>query len=288
MSMSSISTLMQHRPRRKSFPTGSPEAGFYSPVSLQGSRVLPKSAKKRLPGLSEKQAKTFLGTAVERVKTEARERHGKWLRRFDCLHLSGRRTRQERWNSFAAIMGPALARVDLATMVLGYVNDNGEFRLNRQRGLSEDSGISESAVSRVLSSLEEAQYIRRKQRRLFHNGQRWITRTMIILRPRLFIDLGLAHQLAQARTRKKEKRRLQLAEFARRKLQQVRQIAANSQAKQARRRSFQARERLAEELLQNEQRVQANRNIAALICTLHEQNPHLSDDEVRRRVQALR
>lgn len=160
---------------------------------------------RRLRGLSDKQKTAFdglLGKAVERIEEEAKNRQARWLRRLDCISRYGYRTYQQKWNSLARIAAPLLARLDLSTMVLGYYQD-GEYRLNRQRGLSEDSEVKECTLSRLLSDLEVAKYIRRKQRRIFHNGKQWITRTTINVRAQFFIDLGLGHQLAQARSLKK-------------------------------------------------------------------------------------
>lgn len=162
---------------------------------------------RRLRGLSDNQKSAFDGLfakAEERVQEEAKSRQARWLRRLDCLSRCGYRTYQQKWDTLARIIGPMLARLDLSTMVLGYYKD-GEYRLNRQRGLSEDSGINEWTVSRLLSDLEAAKYIRRKQRRIFHNGKQWITRTTINVRAQFFIDLGLGHLLAQARSDMKAK-----------------------------------------------------------------------------------
>lgn len=157
---------------------------------------------RRLRGLSDKQKFVFdglLGKAEERIQEEAKNRQTKWLRRLDCISRAGYRTYQQKWDTLARIAGPLLARLDLSTMVLGYYKD-GEYRLNRQRGLSEDSGVNEWTLSRLLTDLEAAKYIRRKQRRIFHNGKQWITRTTINVRAQFFIDLGLGHLLAEARS----------------------------------------------------------------------------------------
>lgn len=159
---------------------------------------------RRLRGLSTKQQLAFdglLSKAQHRVQEEADKREAKYLRRFDDINVTGCRTYQQRWDALARMMGPMLARLNLATMVLGYLNEKGQFRLNRQRGLAEDSGVAEWTVSRVLTDLEQAKYIRRKFRRIFHNGKQWITRVTINVRPRFFIDLGLGHLLAEARNK---------------------------------------------------------------------------------------
>ncbi|MBP5971026.1 hypothetical protein [Pseudomonas iridis] len=161
--------------------------------------------------LSEKQKKTFLGEALKRIKAEAYERTGKYLRDLDTVHQGGGRTRAERWLALAAVAEPLLARLDIATGVLGYLDNQGQFRLNRQNGLAQDAGISPSRLCRLLKTLEKAKYTLRKIKRLYRNGKRWVCRITIYVRPRFFHDLGLGFQHADARTAKakayKKKRR---------------------------------------------------------------------------------
>jgi hypothetical protein len=202
----------------KSFlPAGSPASAVYAALeaSLDApetpaapppfKKVLPPvghQSKRRPRKLSEKQAKTFLGDAVKRIKAEAQDRTGKYLRDLDCVHQGGGRTRAERWQALAAIAEPLLARLDIATGVLGYLDNNGQFRLNRQNGLAEDAGISPSRLCRLLKALEKAKYTLRKIKRLYRNGKRWVCRITIYVRPRFFIDLGLGFLHATARTAK--------------------------------------------------------------------------------------
>ncbi|SER44100.1 MULTISPECIES: hypothetical protein [Pseudomonas] len=278
--------IMQHTSRKRRAPADSPAAAFYLPVSKRG-KPLPDRDKTNVARLSDDQRRTFLGEAARRVKVEASERKGRWLRSLDCVHLSGRRVRQEVWSKLAAIIEPIMARVDIATLVLGWMDNEGQFHLNLQNGIAVDAEIHQCALSRVLKRLEKARYIRREQKRLFHDGKRWITRTMIILRERLFIELGLVHQLKQARERKKEKRRLKLKEIQRRAQQKALQQAEAAMAKQARRRDFQTRERIAIENRQHEQQVELNRRRAELAVQLHQQNPSLTGSALTQAVDAL-
>lgn len=195
-----------HKPR-----SSSPEAAAYA--GLGAAPVLAGHAAGRRPrALSAKQSAGLLGSAAGRVAEEARDRKRRWLRRLDAIHASGCRTKQQCWDALSALAGPMLARLDLATLALGWLDESGAFRLNRQRGLAEDSGLHEARVSRTLSALEAARYVRRRVRRIYRNGQRWVTRVTIHLRPQFFIDLGLGHELAHARTRKKAQREAQLRE----------------------------------------------------------------------------
>lgn len=199
----------------KSFlPAGSPGSAVYAALDAAldapaqqppFKKVLPPvghQVVRRPRKLSEKQAKTFLGEAVKRIKGEACDRSGKYLRCLDTVHQAGGRTRAERWQALAAIAEPLLARLDIATGVLGYLDNHGQFRLNRQNGLAEDAGISPSRLCRLLKALEKAKYTLRKIKRLYRNGQRWVCRITIYVRPRFFIDLGLGFLHAASRSAK--------------------------------------------------------------------------------------
>lgn len=182
----------------------------------------PKRKKAKGPRrLSELQRKGILGLAALRVIEEARERAGEWLRRLDTLHASGCRTRQTRWDALAKLIEPLLARLDLATLCLGWVDANGQFRLNRQQGLVEDTGLSPCTVSRTLAALEQAGYLHRIPKRLHLPGTGWVTRMAIRFRVRFFADLGLSHYLNKVRSRKKADRRQQLVKAEQRKQQQA-------------------------------------------------------------------
>lgn len=222
-------------------PSSSPEAAAYAGLSAPlPAAVAGHAAGRRPRALSEKQRQGLLGTAAARVAEEARDRKRRWLRRLDTIHVSGCRTKRQRWDALAALAEPLLARLDLATLALGWLDDNGAFRLNRQRGLAEDTGLSECRVSRTLSALEAAGYVRRRVRRIFKRGEAWVTRVTIHLRPRFFIDLGLGHQLAEARTRKKAQREVHLRNVKARQQQAAIQELGDAQQRRKSHRQAQA------------------------------------------------
>ncbi|MSU98428.1 hypothetical protein EB795_31690 [Pseudomonas mandelii] len=233
--MKRVTATIHHLP-------SSPASAAYNGLSL----VQPKAPAKRLKrvdrsdqtrrprALTDAQRRTFLGTAAERVREEAKDRQCKWLRDFDVFQTSGYRTSQTRWDSLAEIIEPILARLDIATMVLGYIDKGGEFRLNRQRGLAEDTSLQEWTVSRLMTALEASKMVYRKMRRICHNGRFWITRVTINVRPRFFIQLGLGYQLAEARTQKKAKRNQLLATFGK---QRTEALISNAADRETRRQS---------------------------------------------------
>lgn len=230
--------------------------------------------------LSDRQRGTFLGIAASRVKAEAAHRQRCWLRRLDVGHESGYRMHQARWNALAAVIEPLLARLDIATLCLGWLDANGSFRLNRQRGIAEDAGLGESRLSRLLGALEKVGYLRRKFRRIYSFGKTWITRVTLHVRPRFFIDLGLGHQLAAARTHKKQIRQKALAEAKQREQQrlmnallgQYRQAERQKKAEQRERREVQQQ---VQQARQYQARAQTDRWQA-----FREAHAHLGDSEI--------
>ncbi len=264
---------------KPAFPSHSPEAGVYA--GLQAPALAGPAAGRRPRTLSERQRAGVLGLTAERVGEEATTRGRRWLRRLDTIHASGCRTKQQRWNALAALAEPMLARLDLATLALGWLDERGAFRLNRQRGLSEDSGLSESCVSRTLSALEAARYVRRKVRRIFHNGQRWITRVTIHLRPQFFIDLGLGHQLAQARTRKKAQREAHLRNVGAAQQKAALQELGDAATRRQSHNKAQSARKARVVKMEEARALDRNRQIAEVTQQLAVEFPDLSPSELR-------
>lgn len=225
----------------KSRPTPLPQPSVLSAAKPADERPFEGHQATRRPRvLTEKQknAFPFLSEAVERVQHEVKHRGQRWLRRLDHIHASGCRTKQQCWDAVGILGEPLLARLDIATLCCGWLDDTGTFRLNRQKGLAEDTGLTESRVSRALHALTLAGYVRKRVRRIHKHGQRWICRVTLHLRPRFFIDLGLGHQLAQARTRAKKRRDRQLKEAGVRQQQQaLHELTARQRRNESRRRA---------------------------------------------------
>lgn len=260
----------------------SPEAGAYAGLSAALPKAIAGHAAGRRPrALSSKQRAGLLGRAAERVAEEARERGRRWLRDLDLIHKSGCRTKQQRWNALAALAEPMLARVDLATLALGWLDESGAFRLNRQRGLAEDSGLSESCVSRTLAALEKAKYVRRRFRRIYQHGKQWITRVTIHLRPCFFIHLGLGHELAKARTLKKNKREAFLRGVkARQQQSAIQEMGDAAQRRQSHNRAKAVRAAKVVKL-EDAKRLERERLMAEAVHQLAVEKPDLSPSQLR-------
>lgn len=270
-------------------PSSSPEAAAYAGLAAPlPAAVAGHAAGRRPRALSEKQRTGLLGTAAARVAEEARERKRRYLRRLDTIHASGCRTKRQRWDALAALAEPLLARLDLATLALGWLDDNGAFRLNRQRGLAEDTGLSECRVSRTLSALEAAGYVRRRVRRIYRNGQQWVTRVTIHLRPRFFIDLGLGHQLAEARTRKKAQREVHLRNVKARQQQAAIQELGDAQQRRQSHRKAQAVRADKVVKISEARELDRGRDEAALVHQLAVDNPDWSPSDIRAELERRR
>lgn len=268
----------------RAFLPGTPESGVYAELTPHAPAApyqpAGHAAGRRPRSLSDKQRATFLGLAVARVNEEARTRAGRWIRRLDTIHKSGVRTKQQRWDALAAMAEPIFARVDLATLCLGWLDDSGAFRLNRQRGLAHDGDLTECRVSRTLADLERAGYVRRRVRRIFKNGQHWVSRVTIHLRPRFFIDLGLGHKLAEARTAKKIVREKRLREIAARRQQSaLQELADRQQRRESHRRAEGARQSSAVAQA-NVRRIDAARARVEALTALVAQHPDKSRAEL--------
>lgn len=248
-------------------------------------KLVDRSAQERRPrALTAAQRDTLLGLAAERIAEEAKSRTCRWLRRLDSIHISGCRVKQQRWDALSRLAEPLLARVDLATLALGWLDGKtGAFRLNRQRGLAEDTGLSESCVSRTLTALEAAGYLRRRVRRIFKHGKHWVSRVTIHVRPRFFIDLGLGYQLAEERTKKKARRNRVLAALG---IQQSRErlqaIADQHERKASHQKANKARD--AQEHARAEQQRQEKERARAAAWTAFNADPEIEAQPMRRRM----
>jgi hypothetical protein len=266
----------------------SPETAVYTNLQAPAPKALAGHAAGRRPrSLSDKQRDTFLGTAAARVTAEASTREGRWLRRLDTIHKSGCRTKQQRWNALAAMAEPMLARMDIATLCLGYLDSTGAFRLNRQRGLAHDGGLSECSVSRTLAALETARYVKRKLRRIYYQGRAWVTRVTIHIRPQFFIDLGLGHLLADARTKKKATRAKKLRHIGAEQQQQAIQELADKQMRRESHKKAEGARRVREEEQTKVASLATARARAETWTRLIEQNPTASPTALRAMLDKL-
>lgn len=173
---------------------------------------------------------------------------GKYLRRLDTVN-GDRRTRIEKFVAFERVCEQMLVRLDLATGVLGFLdNKNGRFVLNTQRGIAEDSGISEAVLSRLLSTLESAGYIYRRIERIRlderDEGGLHLVRTRVLVRfTKLFwADLGLRYVYERVQNSAQKKRVAELREIGQRRQSELELHSLELQRREVARQRWRAKE----------------------------------------------
>ena len=272
--MHCASTLIQNRFAAQEAPR---------PKAPKGNcRANGSTARKRSTLTERQRAFPLLQKASERIAEEVEHRSGRYLRRLDQIHASGSRTHQQRWDALDDLKEVMMTRMDLVTLVLGWVDEQGELHLNRQCGLVDDSDLTPSRVSRTLKALEQAGYLSRKITHHFKQGQ-WVTHIAIRLRPQFFIDLGLGHELNKVQERKQKQRAQQLQEAAGKRQQQK----LMGDAQQQIRRESHARAQGKRRVEQEQQRVQRQPYVAGrsrqrteLAIALRAEHPELTDQQV--------
>lgn len=154
--------------------------------------------------------------ALERL-SDAAQLQAQFLPRLAHVHRSGRRTRTEVYAALAAAAEPMLARLDLATGVLGWMDDQGHFRLNTQFRIAEDAELAPSVFNRLMKRMVQAGYavrrtelIRVKDRE--HGVSLIRTRCLVMFTRIFWRHLGLSLQYGMARKAAIKRRKRLLAE----------------------------------------------------------------------------
>ncbi|OSR69469.1 hypothetical protein BV327_04035 [Pseudomonas syringae pv. actinidiae] len=142
------------------------------------------------------------------------ELRGKYLRSLDTIHGS-RRTRSEPFVALSRVAEQLLLRLDLATGVLGWLDvERGQFFLNTQCGVAEDSGISPASLNRLIRGLELAGLVYRRieKVRLDEKNDAGLnlvrTRCLVRFTEKFFVELGcryLWHKAKKAAIKKRER-----------------------------------------------------------------------------------
>lgn len=187
-------------------PIGNPLGGLRAPL-----RPSPAYAETRRTLTAKQQALPFLGRALATLQAlpEARDQLLPRLRRA----RGDRQTRIEVYQALAAISSPMLARYDLATGILGWLEDDGQFCLNSQRRLAHDSGLSPAVLNRLIKRLAAVGYAKRRIELVSgrSNGEQYVRTRVLIQFTDLFwrhLNLSLAHGMARKAARKRRQRQL--------------------------------------------------------------------------------
>ncbi|GAB3478654.1 hypothetical protein [Azotobacter salinestris] len=198
-----------HNPRHPASPT----AGLSAPARPD----LGYSSQPRR--LSEAQLKLpFFRKALARLESIAQTR-AQLLPRLIRTNGNERITRIEVYHNLSAVADPLLARLDLATGVLGWLDEGGNFRLNNQKNLAHDAGLLPACLNRLFKLLEGANYLTRRVERIAvreHGIQLVRTRVMIRFTDLFWrhLQMSFVHTMARKAARKRRLRKLHALELA--------------------------------------------------------------------------
>jgi hypothetical protein len=199
--------------------------------------------------LTEKQLKNPLIRSAHQRLSNLISLRGKYLRRLDTVN-GDRRTRLEKFVAIERVAEQLLVRLDLATGVLGYIDAaNGRFVLNTQRGIAEDSGISEAVLSRLFGTMDSAGYIYRRIERIRldevdANGLHLVRTRVLVRFTKLFwADLGLSYVYERVQNAAKKRRDAELREIGQRRLADMERYSLEQQRRELSRQRWQASER---------------------------------------------
>jgi len=198
--------------------------------------------------LSEQQLKNpLIRSAYERLSNLTTYR-GRYLRRLDRVN-GDRRTRIEKFVAFEKSAEQILVRLDLATGVLGYLDeDNGRYVLNTQRRIAEDSPISASVLCRLFQTLEAAGYVYRRIERVRldekdDNGLHLVRTRVLVRFTKLFWkDLGLLHVFERVQNSARKRRQVQLNVIGQRRLDDMARFSQEQHRREVSRARWQAQE----------------------------------------------
>lgn len=197
-----------------------PHAGLRAPI-----RPLRHAAPRKLSG--DQLKKPLIRKSFWRL-SRIGELRGRYLRALDTIH-GGRRTRSEKFAALARIAEQLLVRLDLATGVLGWLDvEQGQFFLNTQCSIAEDSGISAPSLNRLMHSLEQADYVYRRieKVRLDEKDEAGLnlvrTRVLVRFTEKFWADLGLRFEWLKAKKSAIKKRD-----------QELRQVVTDREARQS-------------------------------------------------------
>lgn len=197
--------------------------------------------------LTEQQLRNPLIRAAHQRLSSIVSHRGKYLRRLDTVH-GDRRTRLEKFVALEKISEQLLVRLDLATGVLGYIDDHGRFILNTQCNLAADAGVSAPVLSRLLSTLDEAGYVYRRIERVRleekdeHGLHLVRTRVLIRLTQQFWADLGLRYVHARVQNAARKKREAQLREIGQRKMAELERHSVEQMRREHSRERWRAKE----------------------------------------------
>lgn len=188
-----------------------PHAGLYAPTR-------PDRYREKRSLTAEQRKNPLLRMAYHRL-SQISELRGQYLRDLDTIH-GGRRTRSEKFAALAKVSEQMLLRMDLATGVMGWLDvERGQFFLNTQCNIAEDSEISAASFNRLLQSMQLADYVylRSQKVRLDEKDETGLnlvrTRVLVRFTEKFFAHLGIRYLWQRAKKAAIKKRERELRQI---------------------------------------------------------------------------
>lgn len=249
--MTSLDTDIPPRNNRKAGPAKGrpttidkkmPHAGLYAPTR-------PDRYREKRSLTAEQRKNPLLRMAYKRL-SQISELRGQYLRDLDTIH-GGRRTRSEKFAALAKASEQMLLRMDLATGVMGWLDvERGQYFLNTQCNIAEDSEMSAASFNRLLHSMQLADYVylRAQKVRLDEKDDAGLnlvrTRVLVRFTEKFFAHLGIRYlwQRAKKAALKKRERELRqigdmrLARQERASLEELRRLESRTKWERSQRR----------------------------------------------------
>lgn len=231
--------------------------------------------------LSEKQLRIPFFRAALSTMQAAGECRRSLLPRLLYRSASGRKTRTEIYDSLKSAAEPMLARFDLATGVLGWLDGQGNFRLNNQKGIAKDAGLTTSSFNRLISVLTECGYAQKRTAKISVKDKSlgiYLVRTRVLIRLTglFFRHLGLSLRYGLARKSARKRRLRLLSQIERQRLQ-----AATDELKRKRATAKRQAEHEARQQVNDEYRdLSAERDRQARALEIKMENPQMTSAQI--------
>lgn len=213
----------------------------------QPARAMPARYSERRYLTPQQMKNPLIRSAYERL-SNAEKYRGKYLRRMDTVN-GDRRTRSEKFTAVQRVAEQLLVRLDLATSVLGYLEvETGQYVLNTQRNIADDSDISAPILCRLLKTWDLAGYVYRRIERVRldekdENGLHLVRTRVLVRFTRLFWqDLGLMHVFDRVHKSAKKKRDAELRVIGQRRLDDMERYSKEMHRREVSRQRWQAKE----------------------------------------------
>lgn len=159
---------------------------------------------------------------------------------------SGRKTRLEVYEALQASGQALLARYDIATGMIGWLDNKGNFRLNTQKGIAQDANLSESAFNRLINMLCDCKYAQKTTKKVSAKdmslGVRYVrTESCVRLTSLFFRHLNISTYYVRAKKAAVARRSRLLSDISVHEAQITSRKIAEQEAINKRKRSWQSK-----------------------------------------------